>query len=1003
ELAAAKPEELDWLHCIVSGLNFHYARSWVHAPHGPPSATQRKALDNLLYEVRVFREQCAGLIPDIDWGADLCSAATSYDGEEVFPAEPLDRDRLLEALPPREACAAVKAVDVTEGWIRAALSDPGLILKDESELGSLPPTPKVWASNEEWELIAGDLLERGILKTIEYEDIVEVQGRKLMGGMFGVKKGSHLKGEGPQRLVMNIIPSNFIQNTIEGDMPMLPHSDKRKSVILRSGEVMLWSAEDLKCCFYVYSLGGSHISGVAPVRGEVGRTYDDDKRAIYIGRGSSPLQLAPSKWGNPFRIRDGLDRRRAIELFAEHLEKSPDLLADLSSLSGVRLLCHCKEHQACHGDVLIAKWLERFNTPALWRAWQVYIDNLDVLEITDWWHAKSLQEEGMSEAVDLARRRYEHFNVPRSENKAVIRETTTQSLGEAIDGERGTIGPPAEFVRRLISLTLATLQRPTVTQKWMQILAGRWVRRLLFRREATMCFTHLWRFLVKLRGDAKVPRKVREELVSALTLLPLLRCDLRVPISGLVTVSEASMQRGAVCRAVRIRPDGVAAARAASRRLVTDFRDEVVLLSLFDGIGGARRALDLLGLTPALFVSAEIDAEAKRVTKYAWPDVLEVGDVCSSGFAEAVAIRERVPHVKWILVVAGSPCSDLSRINAERTGLQGRRSRLFYEISRIVSLLREALGDFCTVLSLVENAASMDSEPRRLMSHSLECEPVCISAGDVTHCQRDRLHWIKEELLTPWQGESFVMDSAKHVVIPDGPGPVERWLAAGLQWQCDVQEDFRLPTFLRCVPRRAPGQFPSGLDKCASHEVERWRRFNYCYAPYQFQDINCIEEPDGSRSFQCVVVAWVLAHWAQRAGYLAEVPSVRQMRENGGGATIADATVSMDQMDCDDGVLVRQHDLESEDAALDPSIIIVEELARRAEARGSDIRLDTFEAMRPDLWPRRPVSVARWSWKATAVWDWKHPSHITDLEVEFNTESEQRRIRLRVVSFGPRW
>ncbi|CAK0796360.1 unnamed protein product, partial [Prorocentrum cordatum] len=575
---------------------------------------------------------------------------------------------------------------------------------------------------------------------------------------------------------------------------------------------------------------------------------------------------------------------------------------------------------------------------------------------------------GISEAVDMARRRYEHFNVPRSENKAVIRETTTQSLGEAIDGDRGTIGPPAEFVRRLISLTLATLQRPTVTQKWMQILAGRW-------------------FGASCSGA-----------------------------SGLVTVSDASMQRGAVCRAVRIRPDGVAAARAASRRLVTDFRDEVVLLSLFDGIGGARRALDLMGLTPALFVSAEIDAEAKRVTKYAWPDVLEVGDVCSFGFAEAVAIRERVPHMKWILVVAGSPCSDLARINVERTGLQGRRSRLFYEINRIVSLLREALGDFCTVLPLVENVAPMDSEPRQLMSHSLGCEPVCISAGDVTHCQRDRLHWIKEELLTPWQGETYVMDSVKHVVIPDGPGPVERWLAAGLQWQGDIQKDFRL--------------------------------FNYCYAPYQFQDVNCIEEPDGSRrppssverellldflpghtitarvtrarklekadleccrcallgnSFQCVVVAWVLAHWAQRAGYLTEIPSARQMRETGGGATVADATVSMDQIDCDDGVLVRQHDLESEDAALDPSIIIVEELARRAEARGSDIRLDTFEAMRPDLWPRRPVSVARWSWKATAIWDWKHPSHITDLEVEFNTESEQLRIRLRVVNLGPWW
>ncbi|CAK0792825.1 unnamed protein product, partial [Prorocentrum cordatum] len=846
----------------------------------------RKAINNLLYEVRVFREQCAGLSPDIDWDAELTSADTSYDGEVVFPAEPLGRDLLLEALPPREACVAVRAVDVTEGWIRAALSDPGLILKDESELGGLPPTPKVWASDEEWGPIAGDLLERGILKTIEYEDIVEVQGRKVMGGMFGAKKGSHLKGEGPQRLVMNTIPYNFIQSTIEGDMPMLPHSDKWKGVILRSREVLLWSAEDLKCCFYVYSLrdvwlkymaiskpvrrciaglpgkgviclaavvvpmGGLSNAGVAPVRGEVGHICDDDGRMIYIGRGSSSLQLAPSKWGNLFRIRDGLDRNRAIELSAEHLEKSPDLLADLSSLSGARLLCHCKEHQACHGDVLIAKWLERFSAPSLWRAWQVYIDNLEVLEITSWWRAKALQGEGISEAVDLARRRYEYFSVPRSENKAVIRETTTQSLREAIDGDRGTIGPPAEFVRRLISLTLATLQRPTVTQKWMQILAGRWVRCLLFRREAMMCFTHLWRFLVKMRGDAKLPRRVREELVSALTLLPLLRCDLRVPISGLVTVSDASMQRGAVCRAVRLRPGGVAAARAASRRLVTDFRDEVVLLSLFDGIGGARRALDLLGLTPALFVSAEIDTEAKRVTKYACPDVLE---------------------------------------------------------------------------------------------------------GDVTQCERDRLYWIKEELLTPWQGETYFMDSVKHVVIPDGPGPVEHWLGAELQGHDDIQKDCRLPTFLRCVLRRAPGQFPTGLDRCAGHELERWREFDYCYAPF----------------FRAPTAA----------GYLSKIPSVRQMRETGGGANVADAPVSMDQVDCDEGVLVRQRDLESEDAALDPSIIIVEELARRAESRGSDIRLDTFEAMRPDLWPRRPVSVARWTWKATAIRDWKHPSHIADLEV----------------------
>eukprot|EP00959_Pyramimonas_sp_CCMP1952_P309487 6476771-Pyramimonas_sp.AAC.1 len=133
------------------------------------------------------------------------------------------------------------------------------------------------------------------------------------------------------------------------------------------------------------------------------------------------------------------------------------------------------------------------------------------------------------------------------------------------------------------------------------------------------------------------------------------------------------------------------------------------------------------------------------------------------------------------------------------------------------------------------------------MSQSVGCEPVFISAGDVTQCERDRLYWIKEELLTPWQGETYFMDSVKHVVIPDGPGPVEHWLGAELQGHDDIQKDCRLPTFLRCVLRRAPGQFPTGLDRCAGHELERWREFDYCYAPYQFQDVNCIEEPDGTR------------------------------------------------------------------------------------------------------------------------------------------------------------
>eukprot|EP00959_Pyramimonas_sp_CCMP1952_P023366 491424-Pyramimonas_sp.AAC.1 len=63
-----------------------------------------------------------------------------------------------------------------------------------------------------------------------------------------------------------------------------------------------------------------------------------------------------------------------------------------------------------------------------------------------------------------------------------------------------------------------------------------------------MCFTELWRLLVRIKGQASLPATVREGPISALALLPLLSRDLRMPFCGLVAVSDANVQRGAVCR-----------------------------------------------------------------------------------------------------------------------------------------------------------------------------------------------------------------------------------------------------------------------------------------------------------------------------------------------------------------------------------------------------------------------------------------------------------------------
>lgn len=73
---------------------------------------------------------------------------------------------------------------------------------------------------------------------------------------------------------------------------------------------------------------------------------------LYIGR--------PSKWGNPFRIGPDGNRRQVLEKYEAYVESSPELLAALPELAGLRLACFC-DPRPCHGHVLV-KLYEKYCT-----------------------------------------------------------------------------------------------------------------------------------------------------------------------------------------------------------------------------------------------------------------------------------------------------------------------------------------------------------------------------------------------------------------------------------------------------------------------------------------------------------------------------------------------------------------------------------------------------------------------------------------------------------------
>jgi len=421
----------------------------------------------------------------------------------------------------------------------------------------------------------------------------------------------------------------------------------------------------------------------------------------------------------------------------------------------------------------------------------------------------------------------------------------------------------------------------------------------------------------------------------------------------------------------------------------------------------------------SLYISVECEPLAKRVVRYSWPDAIELDRVQDIDAVWIRSIQARCAGAKFVLVCAGWPCQDLSSLNAAGEGLTGSKSSLFWEIIRVRSLLLELWPEVGIVLML-ENVASMSRSDRLMVSKALDCQPVAVDASDVTACARPRLYWLSAARMVPWTGLLTTSGGLQHLRIPGDPGVCSRWLTPGCSFQGlvdDIPEIHqRLPTFVRCLPSWKPPWKPRGLERCAPHEVARWKSFRFCYAPYQFKDKNCIQEPSGflrpptalerevlldfeprhtmtclptsarkqkallledsrcsllGNSFSCAVVAWLIAHWAVAEDLLPFVPTVADMRRQFATGLWEDSVV---------GAPIVRSNLSSPRGHSSPSVQLVHQLMRSTDSRGSDIRVDTQQMIRPNAWPRRPLDVNRWFWKTIIRCKWKRQAHITELE-----------------------
>ena len=214
-----------------------------------------------------------------------------------------------------------------------------------------------------------------------------------------------------------------------------------------------------------------------------------------------------------------------------------------------------------------------------------------------------------------------------------------------------------------------------------------------YRRPLMSCLNEVWSFIGRFKHDRKflpLPHKVREELWAAFFLSMASFIDFRLPSDGIVTASDASQAGGGLCCSTGLTTFGLKASASAVRGDHFESFEEggLLIVSVFDGIGSLRIALDALGAEVAGYVSVESNPAARRVVESAFPGVISLSDIREVSKEVIHRWAAAFPKVKGVLLGGGPPCQGVSGLNASRRGaLEDPRSSLYQHYVRVRNLL----------------------------------------------------------------------------------------------------------------------------------------------------------------------------------------------------------------------------------------------------------------------------------------------------------------------------
>lgn len=169
----------------------------------------------------------------------------------------------------------------------------------------------------------------------------------------------------------------------------------------------------------------------------------------------------------------------------------------------------------------------------------------------------------------------------------------------------------------------------------------------------------------------------------------------------------------------------------------------MVVLSLCDGMGGGRIALDRAGIKVDKYFASEIDKNAIKCSTNNWNDIIHIGDIRNVSYIDGVLRTENgnyeIPHID--LLMSGTPCQSFSLANVyNRNGLDGK-SGIFLEALRI-------LQEVNPTYFLFENVR-MEKESKSRLDEFLGVNGVEINSKLVSFQNRPRIYWTNFPITIP--------------------------------------------------------------------------------------------------------------------------------------------------------------------------------------------------------------------------------------------------------------